>query len=42
MPVAIGLSEFHYFILHQECLTILSRITEKIVYYNEEDIKAIG
>ena len=33
MPIAIGLSEFHYFLLHSDCLTIISRITEKVVKY---------
>jgi len=31
MPLAIGLSEFHYLLLHSDCLTIVSRITEKVV-----------
>jgi len=31
MPLAVGLSEFHYFLLHSDCLTIVSRITEKVV-----------
>lgn len=35
MPIGIALSEFHYFLLHDECLTIISRITEKVVKYEE-------
>lgn len=31
MPVSIGLTEFHYYLLYTDGLTILSRITEKIV-----------
>ena len=30
-PVALALSEFHYFLLHSDSLTIISRITEKVV-----------
>lgn len=33
MPLAVGLSEFHYFLLHSDCLTVISRVTEKVVKY---------
>lgn len=35
MPIGIALSEFHYFLLHEDCLTIISRITEKVVKCEE-------
>lgn len=31
MPIELLLTEFHYFILHSDSLTIMSRISEKIV-----------
>lgn len=30
-PVEVCLTEFHYFILHRDALTIISTITEKVV-----------
>jgi hypothetical protein len=33
----IGITDFHYYILFQECLTIMSLITGNIVHY--EDFK---
>lgn len=30
MPVAIGITEFHYYFLHSDCLTIMSRVTQLI------------
>lgn len=46
MPVGIGLTEFHYYILHQDSITIMSRITEQVVesYDLKEDMQgpAIG
>lgn len=41
MPIGIALSEFHYFLLHEECLTIVSRITEKVVRCEEVQINSI-
>ena len=35
MPIAIALTEFHYFLLHPDMLTIVSRITEKVVTFYE-------
>ena len=40
MPTAMGLSEFHYFLLHSDGLTIVSRITEKVVGYY--DMRQMG
>ncbi|EGR34772.1 vacuolar sorting protein, putative [Ichthyophthirius multifiliis] len=40
MPIDICLTLYHYFILHQDSLTILSRINEKVVQYF--DLKSIG
>jgi hypothetical protein len=40
MPTAIGLSEFHYFLLHSDGLTIVSRITEKVVAFY--DMRPLG
>ncbi|KAL4452788.1 hypothetical protein ABPG74_002353 [Tetrahymena malaccensis] len=40
MPIDIFLSEFHYFLLHSDQLTILSRINEKIV--QKFDLKFMG
>jgi len=34
-PIAIAASQHHYFILHKECLTILSTINETVVGYYE-------
>ena len=31
MLCGLALSEYHYFILHPNCLTVMSRITEKVV-----------
>jgi hypothetical protein len=31
MPVGIGISEFHYYIFHTDCLTILNILNEKVV-----------
>jgi len=36
-PIAIAASQHHYFILHKECLTILSTINETVVGYYEGD-----
>ena len=36
MPIAIAVSDLHYYILHEDCLTIMSQITEKIVKVYEE------
>ena len=30
MPVAIGITEFHYYLLHSDCLTIMNRVTQVI------------
>lgn len=40
MPIGVGLTEFHYYILHIDFLTILSRITEKVV--KTYDLKGMG
>lgn len=40
MPIDLFLSEFHYFILHSDSLTIMSRISEKIV--QKFDLKTMG
>ncbi len=32
-PINFGITDFHYYILFQESLTIMSLITEKIVHY---------
>lgn len=42
MPLAVGLSEFHYFLLHSDCLTIISRITEKVVTYYDSQLRQMG
>ena len=34
-PTSIGISDFHYYILFQECLTIMSTVTQKIVHIEE-------
>ena len=34
-PIAIACSQYHYFILHRESLTILSTINESVVAYYE-------
>jgi len=34
-PVSITCSQYHYFILHRESLTVLSTINEKVVAYYE-------
>lgn len=39
MPIAVGLTEFHYFLLHSDCLTIISRITEKVVKYYDTQLR---
>lgn len=31
MPLNIAMTDFHYYILHQDTLTIMSRITQKVV-----------
>ncbi len=31
LPVGIGISEFHYYIFHTDCLTILNILNEKVV-----------
>lgn len=28
MPVAIGITEFHYYLLHSDCITVMSRVTQ--------------
>lgn len=33
IPVGIAISEFYYYIVHKDCITILSKITEKVVKY---------
>lgn len=38
-PANIGITDFHYYILFQENLTIMSLVTQKIVHY--EDFKGI-
>ena len=35
MPVDIANTEFHYFILHKNILTIMSKITETVISYYE-------
>jgi hypothetical protein len=32
-PLAVGLTDFHYYLLFQDGITILSTITKKIVTY---------
>ena len=32
-PVALACSKYHYYILHKDCLTILSRLNGKVVTY---------
>ncbi len=34
-PIAISCSQYHYFILHKDSLTILSTINESVVAYYE-------
>eukprot|EP00919_Chromeraceae_sp_WS-2016_P066978 GHVR01158413.1.p1 GENE.GHVR01158413.1~~GHVR01158413.1.p1 ORF type:complete len:136 (+),score=5.67 GHVR01158413.1:459-866(+) len=34
-PVSIGITDFHYYILFQESITIMSTITQRIVLYEE-------
>ena len=36
-PINIGITDFHYYILFQESLTIMSLVTQKIVQF--EDFK---
>jgi hypothetical protein len=38
MPLGIALSEFHYFLLHDDCLTVISKITEKVVKCEEVNL----
>ena len=33
IPVGIAISEFHYYIVHKDCVTILSKISEKVVKF---------
>jgi hypothetical protein len=40
MPIGIGITEYHYYILHPDILTIMSRITEKVVHFF--DLKDMG
>lgn len=40
MPIDILLTEFHYFLLHEDSLTILSRINERVV--EKYDLKHVG
>jgi len=40
-PIAITCSQYHYFILHKESLTVLSTINEKVVAYYEGVTKYI-
>ena len=30
MPVAIGMTEFHYYMLHSDCMTIMSKVTQMV------------
>lgn len=38
-PINIGITDFHYYILFQESLTIMSLVTQKIVHH--EDFKGM-
>ena len=40
MPIGLGLTEYHYYILHSDILTIMSRITEKVIIFF--DLKDMG
>lgn len=40
IPTAIALTQYHYYILDKNALTILSRITQKIVH--TEDLRSMG
>lgn len=34
-PINVGITDFHYYILFQESLTIMSLVTQKIVHHEE-------
>ena len=34
-PLAVGLTDFHYYLLFQDGISILSTITKKVVLYEE-------
>ena len=34
-PLAIGLTDFHYYLLFQDSITIMSTITKKIIHHEE-------
>ena len=36
IPIAVACSEHHYYILHKECLTIISLITESVVSFFDD------
>lgn len=40
MPVGIGLTEYHYYILHKDSLTIMSLLTESVV--ENYDLTSMG
>lgn len=40
MPIGIGLTEYHYYLLHIDGLTVVSRITESVVHYY--DLRSMG
>ena len=42
MPIAIVVTDLHYYILHEDCLTIMSLITEKIVKCYEDFKKEVA
>lgn len=35
MPINIGISDFHYYLLFQDSITILSSVTQKLVIHEE-------
>ena len=38
-PLAVGLTDFHYYLLFQDSITILSTITQKVIVHAQDDFK---